>query len=144
MSYSFKSFAETGADICGHDDVDEKGNPAGGYVVDTDGDSNRGELFVDLNHNQEDVPVRGHIKTDRFRIRWQNGPVDRARGAKPNGAFVEDVLEVCRRRLEHCQKSPLACEENRIAMKFITDALIALTARRRDRVSRGVQGTYEK
>ena len=123
MSYSFKSLAETGVDICGHDDVDEKGNPAGGYAVDSE---------------------VGWGVPDRFRIRWQDGPVDRSRGEKPNGAFVEDVLAVCRMRLEHCQKSPLECEENRIAMKFITDALTALTARRRDRVSRGVLGTYEK
>ena len=144
MSYSFKSHAGTGVHIYGHDDVDVQGNPAGGHAVDTDSDSNRGELFVDLNHNQVDVPIRGHIKTDRFRIRWQNGPFDRAKHEKPNGAFVEDVLEVCRLRLEHFEKSPLACEENRIAIKFITDAIIALTERRRDRANRGVQGTYEK
>ena len=144
MSYSFKSHAGTGLYVCGHDDVDGKGNPTGGYAVDTDGDSNRGELFVDLNYNKADVPIRGHIKTDRFRIRWQDGPVNREAGEKPNGAFVEDVLEVCKRRLEHYQKSAFACEENEIAMKFIEDAIVALTARRRDRISRGVQGKNEK
>ena len=144
MSYSFKSHAGTGAYVGGHDDVDENGNPAGGYAVDTDGDSNRGELFVDMNLDQEYVPIRGHVKADRFRIRWQNGPLDRAKGEKPNGAFVEDVLEVCKRRLEHYQKSAFACEENAIAMQFIEDAIVALTARRRDRISRGVQGKNEK
>ena len=120
MSYSFKSLAETGVNIIGRDDVDENGNPTGGYAVDGDGGS------------------------DKFNIHWQNGPVDRAKNEKPNGAFVEDVLEVCKRRLEHYEKSKFACEENRIAITRIQDAIIALTARRRDRVSRGVLGTYEK
>ena len=144
MSYSFKSHAETGEFISGHDDVDENGNPAGGYAVDTAGDSNCGEVFVDLNQNGETAKIRGEIKTDRFRIRWQDGPLNRARGDKANGAFVEDVLEVCRRRLQHYQQSKFSCMENRIAINRITDALISLTARRHDRVSRGVQGKNEK
>ena len=144
MSYSFESHAGTGQSVCGHDDVDEKGNPTGGYAVDTDGDSNRGELFVDFDHHRKGATLRGFVKTDRFQIRWQNGPVNRQAGEKPNGAFVEDVLEVCKRRLEHYQKSASACEENAISMKFIEDAIVALTARRRDRISRGVQGKNEK
>ena len=144
MSYSFDSHAGTGVNICGHDDVDEQGNPAGGYAVDTDADTNRGEVFVDLNHNEETANIRGCIKTDRFRIRWQDGPVNRARGDKPNGAFVEDVLEVCRLRLEHYESSKFACKENAEAIGFIEGAIAVLCARRRDRVSRGVQGKNEK
>ena len=143
MSYSFKSHAETGAHICGHDDVDENGNPTGGHAVDTDGDSNYGGFRIDRT-SKGTLHLSGECKAERFRITWQNGPLDRAHGAKPNGAFVEDVLEVCKRRLEHYQKSAFACEENAIAMQFIEDAIVALTARRRDRISRGVQGKNEK
>ena len=143
MSYSFKSLAETGVEIIGHDAVDENGNPAGGHALDTDGDSNYGGFRIDRTSNGT-LHISGECKAERFRINWQDGPLDRAQGAKPNGAFVEDVLEVCRRRLDHYQKSAFSCEENRIAMKFIADALIALNARRRDRVSRGVMGKNEK
>ena len=143
MSYSFKSLAGTGAHICGHDDVDEDGNPAGGYAVDTDGDSNYGGFRID--HTGKGIlRLSGECKAQRFRINWQDGVVNRQAGDRPNGAFVEDVLEVCKRRIQHYQKSAFACEENAIAWKFIEDAIVALTARRRDRVSRGVQGKNEK
>ena len=42
MSFSFDSHAGTGNSICGHNDHDAQGNPAGGYAVDTD--SKRSEV----------------------------------------------------------------------------------------------------
>ena len=143
MSYSFKSLAGTGVHISGHDDVDENGNPTGGHAVDTDGDSNYGGFRIDRTSNGT-LHLSGECKAERFRITWQNGPINRARNDVPNGAFVEDVLEVCRRRLEHYEKSTFACKENAEAIGFITGAIAVLTDRRRDRASRGVQGKYEK
>ena len=143
MSYSFESHAGTGAHICGHDDVDEHGTPTGGYATDSDGSDDFGAFRLD-HIGAGKMALSGSCTRSGLRIRWQDGPVDRAKGAKPNGAFVEDILEVCKRRLEHYQKSAFACEENAIAMQFIDDAIVALTARRRDRISRGVQGKNEK
>ena len=143
MSYSFKSLAGTGVHIIGHDAVDENGNPTGGHALDTDGDANYGGFRIDRTSNGT-IHLSGECKSERFRITWQDGPLDRAHDAKPNGAFVEDVLEVCRRRLEHYEKSPFACKENAEAIGFIAGAIAVLTERRRDRVSRGVQGKNEK
>ena len=144
MSFSFPSFAGTGTHVCGHNNKDADGNPTGGYAVDCDAESNRGELFVDLNYNKAEVPVRGTIKTDRFRIRWQDGPLNRERKERPNGAFVEDVLEVCKIRLQFYQKSPLAGTANAEAIEHIQHAIAWLTKRRDDRTARGVLGTNEK
>ena len=80
MSYSFKSLAETGVDIVGHDDVDEKGNPAGGYAVDRETGANIGVLYLDhMDDGLASIRVAG-MKDDRFRISWQNGPVEPGAG----------------------------------------------------------------
>ena len=123
MSYSFKSLAENGVYIHGHDGMDEKGNPTGGYAQDSD-------LLA--------------LGDARFLIRWQDGPVNRAEGETPNGAFVEDVLEVCKRRMDHYERTGLACDENRLAIFHIKSALTALMSRRHDRRARGVQGMNVK
>ena len=144
MSFSFPSFAGTGTHVCGHNNKDADGNPTGGYAVDGDAESNHGELLVDFNYHKAEVPVRGTIKTDRFRIRWQDGPLNRERKGKPNGAFVEDVLEVCKIRLQFYQDSPFGCIENAEAIEHIQHAIDAMTKRRDDRAARGVLGKNEK
>ena len=78
----------------------------------------------------------------RFSIYWQDGPVSRDAGEKPNGAFVEDVLEVCKRRLEFYQDSPFACDENARALAHVGQAIDALLERRGDRRDRGVEGKH--
>ena len=127
MSFSFKSFAETGDFISGHNESDVDGNPAGGYATDRRSD----EGYSDIT-----PPVR-------LRIFWQDGPLDREAGDKANGAFVEDVLEVCKRRLEFYQESEFNCLENKIAIASISEAIETLVDRRNDRKSRGVQGKHE-
>ena len=76
-------------------------------------------------------------------IRWQDGPLDRKNNERPNGAFVEDILEVCRIRLSKYQNSPFGCPENHEAMKGIQSAITWLTKRREDRKKRGVLGKNE-
>ena len=122
MSFNFPSFSETGDEVFGHNDTDSAGNPTGGYA----------QCTVDFQ------PGPGSKLA--FRIDWQDGPVDREGGQKPNGAFVEDILEVCRLRLEHYQKSPFECEENREAIAHINKAMAAMVRRRQDRKDRGVLG----
>ena len=120
MSFSFKSKADTGQDIAGHNAVDTNGNPAGGYCYDGYFDVGNGEM-------------------PHFMVKWQDGPLDRAAKQKPNGAFVEDLLEVCRIRLEFYQGSKFACEENAEALQHIEGAMAALAKRRERRVEQGKQ-----
>ena len=114
MSFSFKSHGMTDEEIVGHNESDVDGDPAGGNA------QGRG-LDID----------------------WQDGPIDRDAGEQPNGTLVEDVLEVCKRRLEFYQDSRFACEENDAALNFIKRAIAACLARRKDRAARGVLGKHE-
>ena len=100
--------------IAGMNLCDNDGNPTGGTAADLEGG---------------------------LSIRWQSGPVDRKSDVGLNGAFVEDVLEVCQRRLVYFQQSKFACKENAEAVNHIADAIKALLRRRNDRRDRGVEGT---
>ena len=78
MTFSFQSVSESPRhNVSGHNDHDGDGNPAGGYAND---------IF-------HDDQGRAHT---RLQIYWQKGPLNREDGEKPNGAFVEDVLLVCK------------------------------------------------
>ena len=113
MSFSFKSHGDTGEEILGHNETKD-GNPAGGTA-----------------------------QASGLNINWQDGPIDRDAGEKPNGTLVEDVLEVCKRRLEFYQESRFAGGNNASAIISIERAIAACLARRKDRVARGVLGKYE-
>ena len=134
MSFSFKSHANTGEDfVAGHNDTKD-GNPAGGYAV---GPKSPGFPMNGL------ISEKAGAEQPTFAIRWQDGPVNREAGEKPNGTFVEDVLDVCARRLEFYQDSPFACEENGEAHQAILHAINVLNRRRADRRDRGVEGKNE-
>jgi hypothetical protein len=96
-------------------DVDENGNPAGGFA--------------------------GGIG---FSIEWQRGPlsVDGVR-KEPNGAFVETILAAVKQRIEHYQDSRFACEENADAIVLIGQAIKRLDYRTRRRIEAGVEGTHK-
>ena len=95
-------------------EVDEKGNPAGGTV-------------------------RGI----GIQIDWQNGPLGRgADRMEPNGAFVEGVLEAVRQRMEFYECSEFSCPQNTWAMHHIQMALHWLEARTANREMRQVEGTH--
>ncbi len=91
-------------------------------------------------------PCGGSVDGTGFSIKWQNGPLGR-RGTNerigPNGAFVEDVLDAVRQRLDHYQAAGFECEENADAITYIGLALLKLDARTQRRVSAGVEGTHE-
>lgn len=96
-------------------DVDEAGNPAGGW---TSGEG--------------------------ISIRWQNGPlaVDGVR-REPNGAFVEGIIEAAIGRLEFYNGTKFRCRENSLAITKLEEALHWLRHRTADREARGVEGTHE-
>ena len=84
MAFSFDSHGVTDEVIGGHNHTNQAGNPTGGWAKGTGLD-----------------------------IEWQDGPIDRDAGEEPNGTLVEDVLEVCKRRLEFYQDSPFSVQRNR-------------------------------
>jgi len=76
----------------------------------------------------------------KMEINWQNGIVG---DDGQNGAFVEDVLEVARQRLQFFQASKFRCRENAIALTKIEEALQWLDWRTRQRVIADVENSYE-
>ena len=97
-------------------------------------------------HNRTDVnrnPLGGEVYGTGIDIKWQDGPLGNP-PAEPNGAFVEDVIEAARQRIEFYQGCPFACRENAIAITKLEEALHWLEHRRLDRMKRGVQGLNEK
>ncbi len=73
-------------------------------------------------------------------IHWQEGVVA---GHGQNGAFLEDVLEAARQRLQFFQTSKFRCRENAIALTHIETALAWLDFRTRARLIENVENTYE-
>ena len=102
--------------------VDRGGNPTGGRT-----------RMVIANAQGGEVPLE---------IFWQDGiiPPD----GEQNGAFIEDVLEAARQRLQFFQGSKFRCRENAIALTHIETALAWLDFRTRGRLAQGVENTYEK
>ena len=103
-----------------------------------------GEVVVGRNETKDGNPTGGYAEGTGLVIRWQDGLIDRDAGERPNGTLVEDVLEVCKRRLEFYQDSRFACKENAAALAYIKDAIFVCLARRKDRAARGVLGKHEE
>ena len=102
----------------------------------------KGGYLVRGGHAHSSIGYRS-IRPPFFNIYWQDGPVLRDGKSAPNGAFVEDVINVCRLRLEAYQRTPFACAENDEAIQHLQRANDVLSARRDDRKSRGVLGKDE-
>lgn len=110
----------------------------------------------------------GGVSTGRgVTISWQNGPLGRCTSKcgvgpgvsnprwhdpegctrrEPNGAFVEDVIEMVVKRIEYYQTAAsgrFACEENERAIMHLRTALLALDQRTKAREARGVEGTHQ-
>ena len=74
-------------------------------------------------------------------ISFQKGPL---KESGQNGLFIEDLLEICRHRLQCFQAGDFACRENEMALTKIEEALHWLDHRTKYRKKRGVEGTSEK
>ena len=89
----------------------------------------------------------GYTKGRGIYIAWQDG----ARGqgedrVEANGASVEDVIRAVKHRIEGFQKAnggKLDCEQNRVALANLNNALKSLEERSRNRKTREVEGTYQ-
>ena len=126
MSWSEESRARTGQRVVGHNAADPDTRfPTGGWASDG----------RHIDHAGNNMPG--------LLIRWQDGPVDRSIGQKPNGTFVEDVLQAAKNRLEFYQGSPMACEENAAAIQHIEEAICAMESRR-DRMKQPTAASHRK
>ena len=89
-------------------------------------------------------PAGGMATSAGMIIDWQNGPLGRGVvRLAPNGAFVEDVLEVCLERLKFYQDSKFKCSENEIAIHHVMKGLEALDRRTKRREAELTEGTHE-
>ena len=129
--FVFDSRGLTNITVFGINNLDGE-NPAGGYAACSYPTSAAvTKILINPDH-----PVH-------FAIRWQDGPIDRDAGEKANGALIEDVLEVCARRLAFYQESKYACSENQVAYDAVREAIDVLLIRRGDRKERDVLGKHE-
>ena len=88
------------------------------------------------------APVSPEIPGQAFAtIDFQKGPVAEA---GKNGIFMEDLLEICRHRLQCFQAGNFACRENALALTKIEEALHWLNHRTADRQRRKVEGTSQQ
>lgn len=75
-------------------------------------------------------------------IQFQNGA--RKLPDSVPGVLDQDLLEICRHRLQCFQEGPLAARENAMALTHIEEALMWLNKRVEDRIERNVLGTNVK
>ena len=106
---------------------------------------NRNTLMVQNRTDKDGNPAGGDVRAVGLDIVWQDGPLGRP--PKPaTGAFVEDVIEAARQRLEFYQTASggrFACRENSIAITHLETAMLFLHQRRMEREARGVQGEHK-
>ena len=90
-------------------------------------------------------PSGGSVISAGIAIYWQNGPLGRP-PKQATGAFVEDVIEAARQRIEFYQKASggkFQCRENALAITKLEESLHWLHSRRVEREARGVQGEHK-
>ena len=92
----------------------------------------------------------GGISSNRgATISWQNGPLGRVgtdERKEPNGAFVEDIIEMVISRLEFYQTASdgkFACRENAQTIELLNAALEVQRRRTEKRTAAGIEGTNE-
>lgn len=102
-------------------------------------------MIIEDHHIDSDGnPAGGTTKAKGINIVWQRGPLGRGKDRqKPNGAFVEDVIEAAIGRLQFYQGTKFACGENMRAIQDLSNALSWLHLRTAAREARKVEGTHK-
>ncbi len=91
------------------------------------------------NWTTEGAPDGGSACGAGFAIFWQRGALDKE---GRNGAFILEILAVCKSQLEYYQSAQFPCEENETALLALTMAIEALQSRLNRREASGVLGTH--
>jgi hypothetical protein len=88
--------------------------------------------------------IFGDLESGKYGIalQFQNG--GRHFEGSEDGLTAEDLLEICRHRLQCFQTSEYSCTENAMALTHIEEALMWLNRRTEDRAERNVLGINSK
>lgn len=89
-------------------------------------------------------PAGGRTRGVGLAIDWQNGPiVIDGRRVEPNGCFVETVIDAARERIAYYEReTPFACDENKLMLWHLEQALAVAANRTQRRAAAGVEGTH--
>lgn len=93
-------------------------------------------------HDDQGRPSGGTSAGIGYTIAWQRGPCPTPDAR--NGAFLIEVLESCRERLNFYQSGEFSCAENEEALDHVKAAVFILKARRDRRREAGTLGTHAK
>lgn len=101
--------------------------------------------FTSHHYDAEGKPDGGVTFGQGFTISWQRGALRNEDGTfrHPNGAFIEDIIDAAKDRLEYHQQSPYACDENAQAIALLTEALATLENRTKRRELSGKLGYHD-
>lgn len=96
--------------------------------------------------NADGNPSGGNSMARGISIRWQNGPLGNPDGSRnePNGAFVEDVIQIAIDRINFYNDSKFRCRENSLAITKLEEALHWLNSRTTRREKAGIEGTHQE
>lgn len=99
----------------------------------------------DFQTNTDGNPSGGTSQARGVQIDWQNGPlaVDGVR-KEPNGAFVEEVIQIAVDRINFYNDSKFRCRENSLAVTKLEEALHWLNSRTSRREASGIEGTHQE
>jgi len=92
-------------------------------------------------HGPRSVDDAGKEYPDAQCVKFQDGPVQ---GMSVNGISNEALLAIDKDRLIGFQSGAFACRDNAVALTKLQECMMWLQKRARDRMVRGVEGTYEK
>ena len=103
--------------------------------------------FYEEHWTDENDNPGGGVSTGRgFAVSWQNGPLGKIgtpERREPNGAFVEDIIDVAIGRIEYYENSKFACEENAEVIRLLRQANEVLDSRTKRRVADKTEGSHE-
>lgn len=85
------------------------------------------------------IPDGGAAYGEGFCITWQRGSLENGR----NGAFLIEILNVCKAQLLFYQKSKFPCQENVEALEHLQKCIDVLDSRINRRRQQGILGTHE-
>lgn len=100
----------------------------------------------DFTTNADGNPSGGTSQARGVQINWQNGPLATSDGGRkePNGAFVEEVIQIAIDRINFYNDSKFRCRENSLAITKLEEALHWLNARTSRREAQGIEGTHQE
>jgi hypothetical protein len=102
-------------------------------------------IFNQFGQTEDGSPTGGFSKARGVDIRWQDGPLGNgANRVEPNGAFVEEVIQIAIDRLSFFNESKFRSRENSLAITKLEEAIHWLNHRTARRERAGIEGTHQE